>query len=283
MTTPPSDLSVSFEERSSARSITEPSDARSGNLISVGAVRQARIGLLGALVLENYSSRGPTRDGRSPKPEVLGLTGVGTSNRGTYHGTSAATPHVAGLAALARQRFPSLTATQVVYYLTSNAEQQFGLGSPNNSWGYGFAELPGLTEPNNILVSVISGDGPRITVSYDRSQWDASDTHVYQFRIRSTTGDVTPVTAPRGTRAVVNPAWNLLTDLYTSVPTTASTSVSVSIGDLTVGRSYAVQGRRCAPQTMFRAVHGATGRTPSTYRPAPPLFRCCLLHLPSAT
>ena len=287
-----SDVSVSFEERSSARSIAEPSDARSGNLISVGAVRQARIGLLGALVLENYSSRGPTRDGRSPKPEVLGLTGVGTSNRGTYHGTSAATPHVAGLAALARQRFPSLTATQVVYYLTSNAEQQFGLGSPNNSWGYGFAELPGLTEPNNILVSVISGDGPRITVSYDRSQWDASDTHVYQFRIRSTTGDVTPVTAPRGTRAVVNPAWNLLTDLYTSVPTTASTSVSVSIGDLTVGRSYAVQGRRCATTDYVSCsawsdwsdpVYLQAGTTPLPVLSAPPALSSVSAGSPSRT
>ena len=131
-------------------------------------------------------------------------------------------------------------------YLTSNAEQQIGPTDTNDNWGHGFAELPGPTEPNNILVSVISGDSPRIRVTYDRSVWDASDTHVYQFRVRSTNGDVTSVTPPRSTRAVVNPAWDLLADMYSSVPTTTSTSVSVSIGELTFGRSYSVQGRRCA-------------------------------------
>ena len=54
--------------------------------------------------IEFFSSQGPTIDGRM-KPDVVGIDGVAISGAGsfgtTFFGTSAAAPHVAGIAALA--------------------------------------------------------------------------------------------------------------------------------------------------------------------------------------
>jgi len=77
-------------------SIATPGDA-AGSL-TVGAATW------GDLKVADYSSRGPTEDGRQ-KPEIVGPTYV-TSNLafpGTG-GTSASTPHVAGAAVLVRQQ-----------------------------------------------------------------------------------------------------------------------------------------------------------------------------------
>ena len=107
--------------------------------------------------IASYSSRGPALDGRI-KPDIVG-TACGevasyeplTSPDGTiacwFGGTSSAGPHVAGLAALVRQRFPDFTSDQVADYLKHYAEQREA-PDPNNTWGHGFAVLsPPDTEP----------------------------------------------------------------------------------------------------------------------------------------
>lgn len=64
--------------------------------------------------MEFFSSRGPTLDGRQ-KPDVSAIDGVSVTGAGsfvtTFFGTSAAAPHVAGIAALALQAAPCLLAT----------------------------------------------------------------------------------------------------------------------------------------------------------------------------
>ena len=63
-------------------------------------------------------------------------------------GTSFSAPRVAGLAALARQRFPERTPAQIATYLKDNALPR-GSPDPNNTWGHGFAKLPAdpVTQP----------------------------------------------------------------------------------------------------------------------------------------
>ena len=63
-----------------------------------------------------------------------------------FSGTSQASPHVAGMAALVRQRFPNYTPAQVVSYLKENAEQRISSPDPNNAWGHGFTVLPPVTQ-----------------------------------------------------------------------------------------------------------------------------------------
>ncbi len=87
-----------------------------------------------------YSGRGPTTDGRT-KPEVVGADCAATTFGQNFCGTSQASPHVAGMAALVRQRFPELGPVEVAEYLKDHAIQR-EQPDPNNTWGHGFAVLP---------------------------------------------------------------------------------------------------------------------------------------------
>ncbi len=70
--------------------------------------------------LEDYSSVGPTIDGR-PKPDLTAPDSVSTVTYGPA-GTSAASPHVAGAAALLWQQQPSLTVGELTAALEERAE-----------------------------------------------------------------------------------------------------------------------------------------------------------------
>jgi subtilisin family serine protease len=120
-------------------SIASPAESANGGALAVGATAwNATNGI------ESFSSRGPTPDGRT-KPDIVGVDRAETSTYGPdgFAGTSQAAPHVAGLAALVLQAFPSLTPTQVASYLTSQAIAR-SAPVPNNTWGYGLAMLPSI-------------------------------------------------------------------------------------------------------------------------------------------
>ena len=86
--------------------------------------------------LEDYSSRGPTDDGRM-KPDVVAPSGVSSAAFGnSWNGTSASCPHVSGAAALVMQAFPDYTPQQVTEFLTGRAED-IGGGGPDDDSGYG--------------------------------------------------------------------------------------------------------------------------------------------------
>ena len=112
--------------------------------------------------IEPYSSRGPTTDGRV-KPDIIGADCGATAllplnaNRNGFCGTSQSAPHVAGMAALVRQQFPTYSPAQVANYLIDNAEQR-GSPDPNNTWGHGFAQLPPAA---NQSAQRITGQGPQ--------------------------------------------------------------------------------------------------------------------------
>ena len=110
--------------------------------------------------LHNSSSSGPTRDNRI-KPDITatGATILASSplahilslktnapylvDEGGFHvtagGTSAASPVVAGLAALYFQRHPTATNQQLKTAIINCAYQDYFTGTalPNNNWGYG--------------------------------------------------------------------------------------------------------------------------------------------------
>lgn len=91
-----------------------------------------------------YSSIGPTNDGRF-KPDIVGPTAVDTSIR-VFHGTSAATPHVAGAIALYMEaaNVPSVEARDL---LLEDAIPMGAMPGGDNVFGRGRLELdPGLSE-----------------------------------------------------------------------------------------------------------------------------------------
>ncbi|MEU9861523.1 S8 family serine peptidase [Streptomyces sp. NPDC047971] len=78
----------------------------------------------------SFSSRGPTTLGHTLKPEIaapgVGISAAAAGGRGVYayramSGTSMATPHVAGAAAVVKQRHPDWTAQRIKAALVSSA------------------------------------------------------------------------------------------------------------------------------------------------------------------
>ena len=132
-----------IEHHTLSGSIGNPAESANEGLLAVGAARWYDTD-----TIEPFSSRGPAPDGREkPKPDIVGadcgetaLTPLNERRLG-FCGTSQASPHVAGMAALVRQRFPELGAVEVAEYLKDNARQR-EVPDPNNTWGHGFAVLP---------------------------------------------------------------------------------------------------------------------------------------------
>ena len=135
-------LNHDFEEYSVAEnSIGSPADARGA--MSVGAVHYDYYNL-GRIA--DYSSRGPTTDGRF-KPELVAPSGVSTVSYGEseffygYIGTSAAAPHVAGAAALIKSANPSYSREELWNALVA-ATVDIGSRGRDNDSGYGKLVLP---------------------------------------------------------------------------------------------------------------------------------------------
>ena len=127
---------ASIDQYTENGSITNPAESTNSGMLTVGAAHWWTPN-----TIANYSSRGPTPDGRV-KPDIVGAACGETALVSAFCGTSQASPHVAGMAALVRQRFPKYTPARVAAYLKDNAEQRVHSSDPNNTWGHGFAVLP---------------------------------------------------------------------------------------------------------------------------------------------
>jgi subtilisin family serine protease len=155
-------VDVSLLETIPAGSITEPATARSA--IAVGAYDQ-RSGQL-----TDYSGQGPTNDGRRGV-DVIAPSHVATTAYGGYDvlsagftGTSSATPHVAGVAALVLQADPSLSPADVERILTETATDT-GVPGPDTATGFGYVDAyaavqVGLGETPAVNRAPPSSDGP---------------------------------------------------------------------------------------------------------------------------
>jgi subtilisin family serine protease len=117
---------------------------------------------------EEYSSEGPTNgpggtaSGGFIKPDISGFANVSTEayGAGVFNGTSAATPHVAGAAALVLSAYPAYTPANIETHLTTNAIDM-GTSGMDNLYGYGRVYLgtpPDSTDPVVTLHSPNGGE-----------------------------------------------------------------------------------------------------------------------------
>lgn len=91
--------------------------------------------------IADYSSQGPTFDGRI-KPELVAPAGVRTLSYGSeYRGTSAAAPHVAGAAALLKSADPDHYNAQNLYKALVRSTVDMGDPGRDNVYGYGRLDL----------------------------------------------------------------------------------------------------------------------------------------------
>jgi subtilisin family serine protease len=115
-------------------SVSVPTDAV--GVISVGAVNH------NDAELEPFSSQGPTNND-IVVPSLVGPDAVTTTSyAGTFYGTSAAAPHVAGIAALLLEKQPSATPQAILEMLQENADKKaVGLRTDyTNVYGHGKAD-----------------------------------------------------------------------------------------------------------------------------------------------
>lgn len=116
--------------QTTASSIVQPADC--STVIGVGAATLTD-------VVPSYSSEGPTTSGRQ-KPEITGSTGVQTSQSTSFGGTSAATPHVGGAAALLIAAANPTTPAQLRTLLLANVHD-IGPSGLDYRTGYGRVSL----------------------------------------------------------------------------------------------------------------------------------------------
>jgi len=218
-------------------SIGTPADATGA--LAVGAIRY------NTDALEGFSSSGPTDDGRV-KPEICGPDGVLSHQLyplNPFYGTSAATPHVAGAAALLLQQTPSLTNAQLKTALTSSARFNPNYSLDNlcgaNS-GALFLSLPvatcgvsltsgfpisygslkpGETSAEQILVLDNTGSSPA-TLNVQGSQWqdsflvnqmNASQTHFSTTGASAYSSKIPLLTSIQSITSTFSPTENLNT------------------------------------------------------------------------
>ncbi|MDI6856745.1 MAG: S8 family serine peptidase [Dehalococcoidia bacterium] len=127
-------------------SILEPAD--NPNVLTTGAVFWGT-----PTVIEYFSSQGPTEDVRI-KPDIVAPDGVTNATYpGGFFGTSAASPHSAGAAALVRQTYPSYTPAQVAAFLTGPRCIDLGAGGDDNVFGCGRLNLgsPPDTDTDGVI------------------------------------------------------------------------------------------------------------------------------------
>ena len=205
-------------------SITNPAESANPGMLTVGAAHWSN-----ANSIESYSSRGPTPDGRV-KPDLVGADCGQTASRSSpFCGTSQASPHVAGMAALVRQRFPSYSPAQVVSYLKENAEQRTG-PDPNNAWGHGFIVLP-LLSPQLMRSPSIQSITPAVNSLF--LEWSApssdggSPITAYDLRHIQASADET-----------VDANWTVVEDVWTG-----SGALSYELTGLTADTQYDMQVR----------------------------------------
>ena len=111
-------------------------------------------------IVADYSSRGPTTDGRF-KPELVAPSGVSTVSYGEseifygYTGTSAAAPHVAGAAALIKSAYPSSSSDDLWNALIEATVDIDARGRDNNT-GHGKLVLPVMERQEVLLPRVTS-------------------------------------------------------------------------------------------------------------------------------
>jgi hypothetical protein len=128
-----------LEDHVATSSIITP--ANSANVVAVGAIRRTN---WTTGPQEYFSSLGPSNASKfaasRTKPDIMGTDGVSSYTYGSFYGTSAASPHVAGAAALLLSEDPSLTVGELQAKLEADAIDM-GTGGKDNVYGSGRLNL----------------------------------------------------------------------------------------------------------------------------------------------
>jgi hypothetical protein len=127
------DPNRNLEYREAKYSFAVPADNRSEGFVAAGAVGRD------PFVQESYSSEGPTRDERVT-PEIAAPSNVSNSIYSPFAGTSAASPHLAGAAALLLDIVPGMGPSDIEWCLETRA-RDLGVAGADFAYGFGLVDV----------------------------------------------------------------------------------------------------------------------------------------------
>ena len=182
-------------------------------VMALGAIDQADAG---ADSPEAFSSRGPftvlfPAPASRGKPDAMGIDGVSVTGVGgfptPFFGTSAASPHGAGIAALLRGAVPALTAAQVRDALKTTAVDLLAAGFDNTS-GFGrldalntvglYLNSPPVADAGNDTTAECKGALTQVKLDGSRSYDPDGDPITYAWSAAGITFDDATAVRPTG-------------------------------------------------------------------------------------
>jgi len=228
--------------------------------------------------IEYFSSQGPTLDGRN-KPDIAGIDGVSVTGAGSFEnpffGTSAATPHIAGIAALLLESkaclltgvpgaVDSVTArTDLRNLLLDNADP-LGGSSPNNEFGAGRANalaaaletIPVFSGTPTLFVGGSTPSGASLTASQlGFPEPMACPQAVLSWTGGCGTGPASTINCPFGATKINVMASN--NGLFFSQPV----SIQIVVADFSIGASpgsATISAGQSATYTVTASAQGGT-------------------------
>ena len=145
--------------------------------------------------IEFFSSRGPSRiffptQETRQKPDITAIDGVSVTGAGgfptPFYGTSASAPHVAGIAALLREAYPTCaTAADIVGYLRKTADD-LGTTGTDSTFGAGLANA--LNAFNAFLFPPSDLSAVPVSEGQINLAWTDNSTNEQSFRIERKIG-----------------------------------------------------------------------------------------------
>ncbi|MBN2706065.1 MAG: S8 family serine peptidase [Deltaproteobacteria bacterium] len=180
---------------------------------------------VGTYVIPEYSAEGPTNgpggsaDGGFDKPEIAAYTNITTASYGlqSFNGTSAATPHVAGAAALILAANPNFSPEQLNNALTSQALDIASSGYDLET-GWGRLYLESLSLPDDTA-----------TWLGNSSAWGTAANWSNGAIPNSATSVIIPISTAGG-------YWPVLTIPAAAQQLTITGRLTITQGGLTLGR-----------------------------------------------
>ncbi|MGQ9677551.1 MAG: S8 family serine peptidase, partial [Chloroflexota bacterium] len=233
---------VNFEAfATTAPRIESPVYARSlGNLAdSPGAVTVAALDVSSPYPQESYSSEGPTNgpggtaSGGFVKPDIAAYANVSTVSYGSgyFDGTSAATPHVAGAAALVLSAYPTYTQAQLRSFLEGRAIDM-GTAGKDNQFGFGRLNLGNPPPPTITILWPPGGlEGTSVTI-YGQRFTGATDVRFNGVSASFSVASDTRITATVPAGATTGPI------AVTGPGGTATSATNFTVGPTTIYSVY---------------------------------------------
>ncbi|MDX3662404.1 S8 family serine peptidase [Streptomyces sp. ID05-26A] len=201
-------------------SVGSPSTAEAA--LSVGAVDRDD-------KLAPFSSKGPRVGDSGLKPEVTApgvdivAAKAGTADHVAFSGTSMATPHVAGAAALLKQQHPEWTPAQLKSVLATTAKPAEGVSA--------FDQGAGRIDVAKAIGQVLTGD---VTVNLGLQEWPHGDDKPVTKPITYTNPTDAPITLGLALKSTAPAGLFSLGATTVTVPAKGTASVNVT-GDSRAG------------------------------------------------